>query len=139
MSVYVIDASVGFKWLFPEEFEAQADELISKAHTLWVPDLFFSEITNILWKRVRAGLIDQKVAKNSIKALEDFNLKVARTLDLQIPALEIACLAGQSTYDCLYVALAVEQNTQMITADKRLYNALQSTQFATFVEWIGNL
>jgi predicted nucleic acid-binding protein len=39
-------------------------------------------------------------------------------------ALEIAIETGRSVYDSLYLALAVAHKCPMITADKRLVNAL---------------
>jgi hypothetical protein len=39
-------------------------------------------------------------------------------------ALPIAFNVGRSVYDCLYVAIAVQSETQFITADERLANAL---------------
>ena len=138
MASYVIDASVGFKWLFPEEFEEQAELLISSSDTLWVPDLFFSEITNTLWKKVRLENISLAKAKSSLLALKSFDLQSVISLDLQMAALEIATIVNQSTYDSLYIALAVQKETQMITADKRFYNSLQNTPFADYVSWIGH-
>jgi len=49
-------------------------------------------------------------------------------------ALTIAFSFDRSLYDCLYVALAVESRTDLITADERLANAL-AAQFP--VKWLG--
>lgn len=45
-------------------------------------------------------------------------------------ALEIALAHRRSIYDAIYVALALRENCEMVTADERLYNALQGTQIA---------
>ena len=49
-------------------------------------------------------------------------------------ALAIAFKYDQSVYDCLYVALAVEWKTDLITADERLANALAAH---LPVKWLG--
>jgi predicted nucleic acid-binding protein len=49
-------------------------------------------------------------------------------------ALPIAFNVGRSVYDCLYVAVAVQSETQFITADERLANALAAR---LPVKWLG--
>jgi predicted nucleic acid-binding protein len=49
-------------------------------------------------------------------------------------AVSIAFDFGRSVYDCLYVALAVRSQTQLITADERLANALAAR---LPVKWLG--
>lgn len=39
-------------------------------------------------------------------------------------AYTIALQYGRSVYDAMYLALAIQQNTRLITADGRLFNAL---------------
>ncbi|HEY6141539.1 MAG TPA: type II toxin-antitoxin system VapC family toxin [Thermoanaerobaculia bacterium] len=36
----------------------------------------------------------------------------------------IAVTHGRTVYDAMYLALAIQRNTRLITADNRLYNAL---------------
>jgi predicted nucleic acid-binding protein len=49
-------------------------------------------------------------------------------------AFQIATAFERTVYDCLYVALAVHSNAQLITADERLANSL-AAQFP--VKWLG--
>jgi predicted nucleic acid-binding protein len=49
-------------------------------------------------------------------------------------ALPIAFNFERSVYECLYVALAVQSETHLITADERLANAL-AARFP--VKWLG--
>ncbi len=49
-------------------------------------------------------------------------------------ALSIALQYGRSLYDCLYVALAVRSNAELVNADEKLANALAS-RFP--VKWLG--
>ena len=44
--------------------------------------------------------------------------------DLAENALDIAIEHGQSIYDAMYIALAVDRDIRLITADDRLYTAL---------------
>ena len=50
--------------------------------------------------------------------------------------MEIACDSDRSAYDSLYLALAVVQQCQAVTADRKLYNALQGGPLASSIRWI---
>jgi predicted nucleic acid-binding protein len=51
-------------------------------------------------------------------------------------ALRIAFAYDRAVYDCLYVALAIQSKSQLITADERLANALAAY---LPVKWLGAL
>lgn len=44
--------------------------------------------------------------------------------DLAVDAYGIAVTYGRSVYDAMYLAVAVNRKTRLITADDRLFNAL---------------
>jgi predicted nucleic acid-binding protein len=46
---------------------------------------------------------------------------------------------GQSMYDCLYVALAALLKDRMVTADRRLYDALKDGPLRKHVAWVGEV
>ena len=77
MTSYVLDASVAAKWFLPPAHETlvpEAQRLLGdyaegKLRFL-VPDLFWPEFGNILWKATRQGRISQKSAEDAIAALE---------------------------------------------------------------------
>ena len=50
---WVVDASAAAKWLAPEAESAQADALLE--HDLFVPDLVFPEVANILSNKQSRG------------------------------------------------------------------------------------
>jgi predicted nucleic acid-binding protein len=56
------------------------------------------------------------------------------SLKLLDRAFQIAVDHGRTVYDCLYVALAVQTNSHLITADEYLANAL-AARFP--VKWLG--
>lgn len=49
------------------------------------------------------------------------------------PAVQIARTFGRTVYDCIYVALAVEANAHLVTADEKLANSLPGMPVA----WLG--
>lgn len=53
--------------------------------------------------------------------------------------LALACETRRTVYDCLYLALAVELGGRMVTADRRLVNALANTPYAPCLRWVEDL
>lgn len=141
MSVLVIDASVAAKWFLPPHHEPLANEALllldqyAKGQIQFiVPDLFWAEFGNILWKSVRLGRCTKGTAETAITSLKARNLPTVSSLDLLDMAFKIATGFGRTVYDSLYVSLAVDSKIQFITADERLVNAL-ATHFP--VKWLG--
>ena len=131
MSVFVVDASVAGKWLLPargEALVAEAFRLLERWETgevrLIVPDLFWAELGNLLWKAVRQGRAAKAAAQAALGSLQDRKLPTVASLDLIDLAFRIANAFDRSVYDSLYVALALHSRGQLITADEKLANAL---------------
>lgn len=139
MTPLVVDASVGMKWLVFEENREHALRLLNGRYRLYVPDLFFAEIANILWRHVRHGLLGPVDASDLLRVLDDLDLAVSSIRSLSSQALDIACQTGRTAYDSLYIALAVQERIPVITADRRLYNALSAGPFASLLLWIEEI
>jgi len=141
VKVCVVDASVAAKWLLPatgEDFVSEANRVLSLhvAHEwqILAPALIWAEIGNVLWKAVRCKRTSQRTAAEALEQLRDLELKIIPVENLMAPALEIAAAYDRSFYDSLYVALAVREKGDLITADERLANAL-AARFP--VRWLG--
>ena len=132
----IVDASVGIKWYIPEEHDAEARSIVESERKLHVPDLFFIEIGNIVWKRVSFGQATAKDATDIIHALLGLNLYVHSSQPLLARAVEIGISTGRTVYDSLYVALAEREGVPLVTADRKLHRALESGPFAARVRWI---
>lgn len=139
MSSFVVDASVAVKWVVPEVHSEAARRLRGKNYELLVPDFFFPEVGNVLWKRVRRGEDNADNARNALDALKSLPLQVYPSLPLMSRALDMALQIQRAIYDCVYLTLAVECQCQMVTADERLYNALQSDPLAAYLCWVEDL
>jgi len=50
--------------------------------------------------------------------------------------IEIATSTGRTVYDSLYVALAVQLQGRVVTADETLYNSLKNGPLAPHILWI---
>jgi predicted nucleic acid-binding protein len=137
----VVDASVACKWILPsadEPYSKHALELLDryalKEIQILVPDLFWAEIGNVLWKAVRTHRITIEDARIGLQKVTGCNFPTVPSFSLLTRAFEIASTFGRSFYDCLYVALAESSDAQLITADEKLVNAL-ALQYP--VKWLG--
>jgi predicted nucleic acid-binding protein len=106
---------------------------------LLVPDLIWSEVGNVAWKRVRRDEITPDEAGQLIADLTRMPLDVAPTQELLGPALELAIAIDRTVYDCMYLALAIDRKCRLATADKRFVNSLDPTPFAKHVRHVTNL
>jgi predicted nucleic acid-binding protein len=141
LNLMVLDASVAAKWFLPPRDE----QLVSEALKLFrdydagrvrliVPDLFWVEFGSIARKAVRRQRWSQSEADTAVTRVRELELESFDCKSLLRAAFNIASVGGRSVYDAIYVALATETRSTMITADERLVNALGS-RFP--VRWLG--
>ena len=124
MSGPVVDASVIIKWVVEEDGTAEA--LALRRHKLIAPDLIVAECANILWKKVRRTELSAEEAGIASRLLANADLDLLPTRSLMNTALEIAIQLDHPAYDCLYLALAEENDTEFVTADSRLVSKARS-------------
>ncbi len=143
MNRFVLDASVALKWAIPPANEPLSSEslyllqqYVNGTIDFLVPDIFWAEIGNVLWKGARLRRWSHAAAADIASEMQSRNFFTVPSLALLTEALRIALTYDRAVYDCLYVALAVQSKTQMITADERLANALAAY---LPVKWLGAL
>ena len=139
MTRYVVDASVAVKWYLPEVHDAEALRLLNLDAELLAPDLIYSEVGNILWKRVRAGDFTAAEGAAVLESFSRINLVISPSHPLIMPAFEIACQTQRTVYGSLYLSLAVRENALFVTTDEKLYNALQGTPLASALLWVADV
>jgi len=127
----VLDASVAAKWVLPSALEPHSgnalrilDDYTRKKLEIVVPDLFWAELGNLLWKAVRTGRLNIADAAAGLRKVTVNPFVTISTFSLLDSALAIANESGRSFYDCLYVALADSSSIDFVTADEKLVNAL---------------
>jgi predicted nucleic acid-binding protein len=141
LSLLVVDANVAAKWLLPRANEPLANEAIyllerySRGELRFVvPDLFWAELGNVLWKAMRLKRCTPAAAKEALFTLHGHRLPTVSSSSLLDVAFGIAIAFDRTVYDSLYVALALTSKGQLVTADEKLANSL-ATHFP--VKWLG--
>jgi predicted nucleic acid-binding protein len=132
----VVDASVVTKWLLPEVHSTAARRILAAEHTLLAPDLVWAELGNTLWKRLRSGEIATEDARDLLRDFRRFPIVTTTIVTLIDAALEIATHLDRTVDDSLYLALALGKRCCLVTADRRLYNALKRGPLASTLVWV---
>ena len=123
MNTLVIDASIAIKWLIEEEGTPQALTLRRTARLL-APELLVAECANILWKKARRNELSREEALLAARLLQTAAIELVPTRSLLAAATRIAIELDHPAYDCLYLALAIENDCRFVTADERFLRKL---------------
>jgi predicted nucleic acid-binding protein len=140
---YVVDASVAAKWFLPPAGETLVpealqllDDFAAARLRICVPDLFWAELGNILWKAVRFRRMSRKAAEDAVRLAAELNVGTVPSLSFLSEALDIALTFERTVYDSIYVAQAFVSRMVLVTADERLANGLAAH---LPVRWLGSM
>jgi predicted nucleic acid-binding protein len=138
----VVDASVGIKLFVREQFTDVVEGIFAGLGQeppvrLYVPDLFYTECANILWKYVRRFNYAAEEARSDLVDLRQLNLGVVATDDLLTSAFDLAVEYNLTVYDACYVALASTLELPLLTADEQLVNKMKGQPHD--IRWIGDV
>lgn len=138
---WVLDTSVAVKLIYPEPLAERAESLVGRLAaaqpaTGYVPDLFYVECANVIWKHARRLQESEADAARDLMRLQNLQLTSVATYDLVDDALRIALVHGATAYDACYVALGALLEIPVITADEALVKRFASTSYG--VVWLGD-
>jgi predicted nucleic acid-binding protein len=139
--IWVVDASVGIKLFVPEEYSSEVLSFFKPSSSdepddIFVPDLFYAECANILWKYVHRVGYPFSEAKKDIAELKKINLITVSSVQLMEKALELALEWDITTYDACYLALADQLKAPLLTADEKLLKRVKARHLR--MVWIGD-
>jgi len=139
VSHYVLDASVAIKSFTPETHSDIASRLVDPAIQLSAPDLLCAELGNVLWKRVRRGELTRDEAQRIANQFGVMHVRLFSARSLVRHACDLAVELDRTVYDSLYLAMAVQGQIQLVTADLRLHNTIQASRYSGRSLWIENV
>jgi len=142
----VLDTSVALKFYLPEEGHEEAVALLEAAEAgaaeLLAPGTILPEGFNAIAQQRRRGLLDEEDATGAWEKLLAAPIYTYAVENLIERAAAIANETGAIIYDALFLALAEDTDTVMVTADGKLLRTLTSTRYASLarpLEEISNL
>ena len=126
MTGYVVDASVVVKWLVTEEWSNESSGLLEAGLTLIAPELVFAEASNALWAMHRRGDLSRDDLSDATDLLRSAPLSVPVSMRrLAAGAVRLAVDLGHPAYDCYYLALAMQEQYPVVTADARFHDRVR--------------
>ena len=126
----VVDASVAIKWVLPERDQGMALRLQERYQEeeldLVAPYLLIAEVGNVLWKRMRRGDLKAAAARRCFEQLLRDSPILLDSPAVSTSALLLAMAHNHPVYDCLYLAWALEQRCDLVTADEKFFQAMSA-------------
>jgi predicted nucleic acid-binding protein len=124
---FVLDCSVAAKWVLPEPDRAPAlglfEQYASGEVLLIAPDLLLAEFASLVAKRNRRKQISAEQADEAFSLMAKCAPRLFETLPRLSRALDLSLQRRLSLWDCVYLALALEHDCPVLTADLRLFRA----------------
>src|SRR5580693_3892072 len=82
------------------------------------------EAAKALWRRAQRGEINGEEAKERLSELYNAPVTTTTIEDDLLAAADLANVLRHPVYDCLYLAMAIRENTYVVTADRRFQAAV---------------
>jgi predicted nucleic acid-binding protein len=124
---FVLDCSVAAKWILPESGRAAALDLYDRYESgniqLIAPDILLAEFVSLVAKRNRRSQISAGQAHRAFALMTKCAPRLFDTRPLLFHALGLSLQHQLSLWDCIYLALALERDCLVLTADRRLFRA----------------
>ena len=129
----VVDASVACKWTLEEPDSDLARKLLASGEQLIAPAIILAEMANVFWHRSHVGDIAQAQARDGFTVAHKMFFHIEPLDGLIEAALDLSIRMEHPIYDCLYLALAMSESCEMITADKRFAKRASAMKLTKFV------
>jgi len=122
----VLDASAAVNVVLRTERAPLLIERLERSALVIAPTLFHGEVANMLWKYVRAGVLDRDTALTRYEEATGLVDSFEPDEHLTTEALSTAVLHGHPVYDLLYVVLARRYGCKVLTEDRKLVALLRN-------------
>lgn len=121
----IVDASLAVKWFLDEPLSSAAGEILARhAGNIIVPDIMLVEVSGALVRNanvVKSSHANILVALNRLETLfADGDIAARRTSSLEMRrCADLAIDLGHPLKDCIYLALAMELECDLVTCDTK--------------------
>lgn len=129
MANIVVDTSTIIKWYIPEQHHEQAralrDDFLNGKHDLSAPELMpFEAVTALNY----SGHYDCKRLREAATSLNNYGIELV-SLGSVGPIAEVTDTVSITAYDAGYVALAAGRGATAYTADERLLQGVDGSEY----------
>lgn len=135
---FIVDANVALKWFAPEADRDKAAILLEDTSLLEAPDLIIPEVANTAWKKWRRGEFSADQAEIVVPALLRLISIIHPSEALYERAVRLSLNLDHPAYDCFYLACADLRDGVMVTADKALFDRVQTSGAGPRIRFLGD-
>jgi len=125
------------KFLLNERGSPAANDLVASDAELIAPDWLTVEVARALQKAVADGRIDEAAARRGLDGLPRYFDELVPAAGLLARAIDLAFSMTHPVYDCLYLALALDERAVLVTADERLVSRCVATGYGDRVRLLA--
>ena len=118
--IIVLDASAGIEIALNREKGKSLDELITKSSKVIASNLYKAEVANVIWKYVKAKLLDKEYAIKTLQLCERLVDEYIDISDNNEEAMLEGIRLNHSVYDLLYLVIARRTGAKLVTMDEKL-------------------
>jgi predicted nucleic acid-binding protein len=108
------------KWVVSESGSVEAAALLDQGR-LAAPALWLSEASNALWAKVMRRQLTPDEARRQAADLAEAPVVSIALPGLLPVAMKLALELEHPIYDCFYLSAAMQKDTHVVTADRRLF------------------
>jgi predicted nucleic acid-binding protein len=98
----------------------RAEALLATRQVLIAPDLVLAEVSNVMWKKLRRGLVPRDQVVTAARGLPQYFEQLIPIEELVERAAELTIALDHPVFDCFYFALAERPRLPLVSADGRL-------------------
>ena len=133
----VVDSSVAVKWVYAEPGTREALLILDEGVGLTAPALWQLETANVLPRRSRKGRLSGVEVRRRLGYLATVPVTLEEDAALTAEAIGLSLELRHPVYDCLYLALALRERSQVLTAHAPFLKAAVKGGYGTAVRRIG--
>ncbi len=116
----VLDASAGIEIVLEQAMASEFSREIEHSDGVISSELYRAEVANVIWKYVKAGLLEKSQAKQTLALAESLVDHFVPISENNEESLIESIRIGHSTYDILYFTLARRNGAKILSMDKKL-------------------
>lgn len=115
----VLDASASIEFLLGRGATQKIKKLLEDSAWVIAPDLYVSEVTNVLWKYFQFEKMEKVVLETLLERAMVLPDDIITTKDMAKEVFALSCLSVFSAYDLFYLVLARRHNATLVTMDRK--------------------
>ena len=128
----ILDVSAAIQIVLKKEKQQYFEEVYRKASWVIAPELYISEITNVLWKYYKSKILNHEEClqyiQDGIELIDDFFPEK----EMWKEVLGESIKNNHSAYDMFYAVLARRNDSMLVSYDKELIKTSKEMKIENF-------